>query len=511
MGIVKDFREFMTTRNKVSAETPEQSDLPTNSDSSFSIYENNAITVRGEPKGYDFGTILGDPQQFINRLYDLATYYKECDPYVGAAITNVYVPFSISDKYKLTGVDEATKAKYEAHYTKIGFLSRMTSIFDQYYTFSNVYVYLMPDASMYTLPPKRCRIAEVNMNGEPIVEFDTSNITLPLANVQGREDYLDDAKARLRGLPPEVAKALLDKDRKTQWVQLNPENVYVLQSPKPDWTRYAVPTISRCLNALSRKALIGDYEKAMLQFGIKGFLQVQVGDKEAMPKPDQRHINNAADSYTRALKGGQLVAMPWYVDSKFITVDTKTLFDKDKYAGVNQEILSAYGISGVISMGQQEAGSYGQAKLSLDTAALRIEWAQRNFEEMMNRINMKIAKRLKRVSIKDIPKFEFPRVDLTRDGKFQEVVSNLWMQGMISDATLLESYGLDIAQEFERRHQEAANGYEETFVPRQNAYTSNTSQNGAGRPKKDDSDRTSDPEKSETGAQPKPSNPDGSL
>ena len=78
------------------------------SESSVSIYENTSFTMRGEPTGYDFASIMREPQKYINDLYLLANYYKETDPYVGAAINNVYTPFSVAKGFKLTGASEKT-------------------------------------------------------------------------------------------------------------------------------------------------------------------------------------------------------------------------------------------------------------------------------------------------------------------------------------------------------------------------------------------------------------------
>lgn len=495
-------------------------------ESSTSIYENTAFTIKGEPAGYNFAAIMREPQKFINELYLLANYYKETDPYVGAAINNVYTPFSVAKGFKLTGASEKTKARYLEHYETIGFEEKMRSIFDQYYTFQNVFIYLMPDGNIVTLTPTRCRISEIFMNGEPVVEYDTQNILQGNRSDTGaREDYINDLAARVNGLPPEIKANFVNPDgsavrESKRWVQLDPENTFVMQFPKPDWVRYSVPTIGKCLFALGRKQTISDYDNAQMQFGIKGFLQVKVGDKDpagGMNKPDSRNITAVHASYEAALQGGKLVTVPWYVDSEFITVDTSTLFDHDKYRGVNQEILSAFGISGVVSLGQQEAGSYGQAKLSLDTAALRIEQGQRAFVSMMKKINAKLAMRLPRISAKNIPVFEFEPIDLTNDNKFAGEVYKLWMQGLTSTQTLLEAHKLDIVQERERRLDERSKGIDKVFTPRQNAYTSNTTTNGddgdenkGGRPVLDESERASDPEKSETGRQPKPSRPEGS-
>ena len=495
------------------------------SESSVSIYENTSFTMRGEPTGYDFASIMREPQKCINDLYLLANYYKETDPYVGAAINNVYTPFSVAKGFKLTGASEKTKQRYLEHYENIGFEEKMRSIFDQYYTFQNVFIYLMPDGNIITLTPTRCRISEVYMNGEPVIEYDTQHILQGNRSDTGaKEEYLDDLAARLNGLPPEIRANFVNPDgtaakETKRWVQLNPDNTFVMQFPKPDWARYAVPTIGKCLFALGRKQTITDYDNAQMRFGIKGFLQVKVGDKDpvaGMNKPDSRNISAVHASYEAALQGGKLVTVPWYVDSEFITVDTSTLFDHDKYSGVNQEILSAFGISGVVSLGQQEAGSYGQAKLSLDTAALRIEQGQRAFAAMMKKINSRLAMRLPRISAKNIPVFEFEPIDLTNNNRFADEVYKLWMQGLTSTQTLLEAHKLDIVQERERRISEKNEGIDNVFIPRQNAYTSNTTGNGGGgedkggRPTLDDSERTSDPDKSETGRQPKPSRPEGS-
>lgn len=484
-------------------------------ESSVSIYDNKGITVRGEPAGYDFNQIFKDPQNKIYDIYALATYYKDSDPFVGAAIDNVYVPFSVSKGYRLVGASEATKRKYKEHYDRIGFDRFMKSVFDQYYTYYNVFTYMMPDGALMSLTPNKCRIAEIYINGQPVIEYDTQDILRGKSGETGaQEDFINDLEARITGLPPEIQKNL-KSDNPKRWVQLDPDNTYVLQAPKPDWIRYAVPPVTKCLFALARKTLIAEYEKAQLNYGIKGFLEVKVGDRDpdsGMNKPDARHIAQVSSMYNTALTGGKLVVVPYYVSSEFITVDTDTLFDKDKYSGVNQEILSAYGISGVISMGQQEAGSYGQAKLSLDTAALRIEQAQNSFADMMRVINKRLSERIPRISAKNIPVFQFQPVDLTNDGKFADAVYKLWMQGVVSTETLLESNKIDLVQERERRTQENTNGLDKLFVPRQNAYTSNTTgdDDAGGRPVLDDSDRTSDPEKTETGRQPKPSRPEGS-
>ena len=108
----------------------------------------------------------------------------------------------------------------------------------------------------------------------------------------------------------------------------------------------------------------------------------------------------------------------------------------------------------------------------------------------------------------NVPLFTFPPVDLAGSQKFQEVCRQLWEKGVVSTKTMLQTHGYDMEQEQERM---------KTDPPRENApqegssETSDSGQAKRGRPIMDDSERSSDPAHSKSGAQPKPSNPEGSL
>lgn len=139
----------------------------------------------------------------------------------------------------------------------------MRSVFYQYFKYGNVYVYLMDDGNLITLPVHLVRIANVMVNGEPVIEYNCKSITDDISQqgTKAQKDFLDDEelKKRLEGFPPEVSSAI---NKGAEWVQLNPENTFVLQDIKEDWSRYAVPMVATALGALARKALISQYESA---------------------------------------------------------------------------------------------------------------------------------------------------------------------------------------------------------------------------------------------------------
>lgn len=93
----------------------------------------------------------------------------------------------------------------------------------------------------------------------------------------------------------------------------------------------------------------------------------------------------------------------------------------------------------------------------------------------------------------------------------------LWDSGNLSRTTMLKAHGIDVEMEYELKKQEIADGYDDVFVkPGSSAQkedkeeTSGDGDAKIGRPRMDDDERNSDEENARTGAQPKPSNPEGS-
>lgn len=131
-------------------------------------YNDKTITYSGDLASYDYDAILRDKQRNINSLYELADYYVDADPIFRGIIKGVYVPFSLSDDFRLVGANEQTKAKYLEYYDRIHLKDRMRSIFYQYFKYGNVYCYLMEDGNIITLPVHLVRIANVMIGGEPV-------------------------------------------------------------------------------------------------------------------------------------------------------------------------------------------------------------------------------------------------------------------------------------------------------------------------------------------------------
>jgi hypothetical protein len=431
-------------------------------DNQIATYDNKSITYKGEIKGFDYEKILREKQARIYELYALSDYFL-ADPLYKGIIENVFLPFSLSCGWKLSGANEKTKKKYMDFYKSIGFNDITRSIFLQMYKYENVFIYMKPNGSLMTLPVHKIRIADVTVNGEPVLELNVSELK-NTSSMGGtvKENFIKTTLARYDGYPDEVKEAI--KSGSGQWVQLNPINCFAIQGLKEDWVKYAVPMVASCLKAFAKKALIESYEKSQLALGMRGFLHVQVGDKENMKIVNQDALNANFEVFKNALSGLPIAVTNYMVQSAWKSVDTKSLFDKNKFAEVNSEILSAGGISAIIVSGNSDGGtSFASAQVSMQTAAQRVKQSMDNFAEMMDKINIKLAEILGVTSSK-IPEFKFNEIDLTKDGKFRDACFKLWQQGVLSTRTLHEEFSIDHEQELERKKKENEDGYTEIFT-----------------------------------------------
>lgn len=487
-------------------------------DSVTITFNDKNITFSGSLAEYDYDKILRDKQANIVKLFELSDYFVDEDPIYRGIIKEVYTPFSIADDYKLVGANEKVKKKYLDYYKRISLNDKQASIFLQYYKYGNVYVYLMDDGNIITLPVHMIRITNVMVNGEPVVEFNCRTIRDDLKQRIGsvQKDFLEDEdlEIRLRGFPREVREAVMNN---LDYAQLNPANTFVQQDLKEDWMRYAIPMIASCQKAFAKKELISQYENALINQGARSFVHVKYGDPKHVTLPDRNALNAVSGVFKQAMTGTALAVTNNWCDAEVIQPKMDDMFEYDKYKGVNADILSAGGISGIIVSGRSDDGStFASAQVSMQTAAMRIKQAKDDVCEMMNKINKRLngsSSAMPHSAEDQIPEFTFPPVDLAGSKAFQEACLKLWEKGVVSNETLLQTYGYDMGQEYERKKQEKSKGITDMQTPVGNNQGAEEPKPSSeiGRPELDDSERTSDPAKAITGKQPKPSNPEGSL
>lgn len=353
------------------------------------LMNERSITYNGSLNDLDIDAILRQKQEHIYDIFKLADYYVDAEELVGSAIKKIYVPFTLSEGWYLTSGTEKTRAKYRAWFKRIHLNEKLKSWFYQYYLFANVYFSLMDDGDLVTLPPHLCRISNVLINGNPLVEFNARSIKQDFrkSGLKAYKKFIDDDKLEVRvaGLPREVAEAL---NRNVEYVQLDPKTVFTLQDAKPEWARYAMPMIVQALKPLAKKEIISNYENALLQLAACGFLHTTVGaPPDSNIVADSNILTAVQNQVKAAIKaGGGLLTTNSFVTTEFVQVDVDHMWDKSKYEDVDTQILGAFGISNAVSAGGDASTSFGSSQISTRLVSMRINAAKQAFCEFMNMI-----------------------------------------------------------------------------------------------------------------------------
>ena len=478
-------------------------------------FTNSNFTFSGELADYDYVSILRDKQNNIQSFFQLADYYTDADPIVHGIIKHVYVPFSTCSDWYLTGSKKKTYLLYEEQYKRMRLREKIDAIFLELWKYNNVCCYLK-DGDLITLPINKWKVGNTMFNGTPIIDYDCQSIVTEIQQkgYSIKENYVKDSNTDyiLKGYPEEIQKAVKAGQ---QYAQLDPANTFVLQGTKESWQRYAIPFIAAALRALSKKELISSYEDAMLNIGKRSFVHVQYGETSKINDtlPDKPQLAEIRRIFLSAMSGTPLAVTNHLAKATPIQFDMDDLFQWDKYKNVNNDILAAGGISGVLVTGVAEDGStFATAQVSTQTAEARIDAMRDEFCEMMTQINKRLAETIPGTyNLKETPEFHFQPLSMEGKKALREKALELWEKGVISTEHMMETHGYSLAIEREMREQEQSDGTDEVMVPRNVKAANETTENKkAGRPKLDDSERNSDPENSVTGRQPKPSSPEGS-
>lgn len=484
-------------------------------------FDSGRLTYSGEIGDLDYLSILQDKQENIQTLFQLADFYSDADTLVHSINYNVYVPFCSGSEWFLTDSKEKTIKLYEEYYKHIRLREKMVDIFVEFIKYNNVYCYIL-DGNLITLPVTKVRIANTLLSGQPVLEFDCQSIIneLKYKGYDVNEKYAKDSQLDyiLKGYPKEIQQAV---KQGRQYAQLDPANTFTLQGPKEMWLRYAIPWITSAIEPLSRKQLIRNYERAMLNIASKPIMHVKYGDPKQDMLPDAQQLVAVRNIFKSAMRGLPLAVTNHLAQSSILQTDLSHMYEWPIYSGVNKEILTAGGVSDAIASGESDSGStFSLGNLSKESAEFRISAMRDEFCDMMNKINIRLAQDIPGTyNLKEPPKFHFKPLDMSGRKALRETCFQLWEKGTVSTKTMMEMHGYDMDAEKAQREKEAGDGTDETLMDRATQATAkaaqsepenSTKQRSVGRPKMDDSERNSSPDKAASGAAPKPSNPEGS-
>lgn len=461
-----------------------------------SVYNNNRYTVHGDVRGYEVDRILMNKQDNMYLIYDLMNFYSDSDSIFNSVIKNVLTPFSVASGWKLICSSEKMKSKYQAYFDSIGLNALLKNIFYDMYLYGQCYLYDRGDF-IQVLPPRKIRIASISISGQPVLEYFISQYADRYT--MAKEDFIDTLLEQYKGYPEEILTQI--KEGGGQYLQLNPENTYTIQTEKSMYEKYAIPLGVSCLKSFSKKTLISQYENSLLNIGAKSFLHVQIGDKDTIKTVDKKALASVGAIFKEAINGFPLAVTAWNVSAKYVFVDNKGMFDTSKYNEVNNEILSGCGIAPIIATGDSSSSNFASSSINIGVTEKRIIQNQNSVVDFVAWLMKKRSVEW-RVAPNRIPTFQFNPVDLQNDDTFKDTVLAIYQQGLISKQTAIDSLGFDYSQEKSRRDIENKENMDDTFKLPPNANTQAAGENGKGGAPEIP---TADKDKSATGKQPMPS------
>ena len=441
-------------------------------------------------------SILRDPQNWTNfkRLLQICDYYINYDSMCSGAIKNILIPFSQAS-YRLVGGNQKNRKFYQDWLELNNFEDIQKGLANDYHKYGQGYIYLYDDGTLQVLPPFRCYIESMLVDGEPVVAFEIDR-----SREMSKTD-MTTIERQYAGYPKEIIDAASSGGG--QFAQLKLGNVFSVSGAKAYWEKYSLPIVTSALPWLVQKEELNATLINEMSDMQRSFLEVRVGDKETRPKPNMNEFRDVAKSYQSAVsgKGTNLAVVAWNVNSEWKKVDTKETLKSlnDAMSYVNWNILSALSMSPILAAGDAAPNKSSSSSFSTTQAAVAIVNKRINsflidFEKMMNKIIKKIAIN-NNLNIKSLPRLVFDRIDINNEGAISDELFSLYDKGLLSRKTLLEHTSLDFDQELELKQQELKDGYNNIFTPPPTAY--NTSGNTDGAPVKDVDDRKTDPEEIE--------------
>ena len=438
-------------------------------------------------------SILKNPQEWTNfkQLLSFCDYYINYDSMCSGAIKNILIPFSQDARYRFTGGNDKSRIFFNSWLEMNNFEDVLKGLANDYYKYGQTYLYLYDkDYVLQVLPAFRCVVEGISVNGEPVVSFE-----LDKTRKRALTD-IEKLERKYGGYPKEV----LDAAKKGgQYAQLKTDRVFSVSGTKASWEKYALPIVTSAHPWLIQKEKLNDTQMNELDNMMRGFLEVQVGNKETRPRPNLKEFNEAANAYLDATSGvtSNVAVVAWDVNSTWKMATSKDTLKSisESMAFINWNILSSLSMSPILSAGDASpnkatASNFGTTKAAVGFVNKRINAFLTDVAKMMNKI-MVIVGENNGFKPERVPKIAFDLIDLSSDGSISGELLSLYDKGLISIPTLFEHSKYDYNQEFENKQKESEEGLREVFMPPLNAYNMSSSTQ-AGAPVKDDNSRVTD-------------------
>ena len=370
--------------------------------------------------------------------------------------------------------------------TKINLEGLITDSIPMTYFEGNYCMYLRKDSKNKTYqvdyyPLGVCEISDYSEGGEPYLLIDTKELESRLRKVyqknrKNKALFYNNAEEEIMATYPiEVYKAFMEKEK---YAILDIKNSGTMRTNNFK-RKYGLTPIFKALKPVIRLENIEvSDDKNTLVRGKKIIFQKlskELFTNEAAKKSNLGWLEAQAKAHSDLMQALSqpgitvFTGTPWtesvdYVESQQEQTNVSV---KKSY---RDQILSSVGIAYLSA----DKGSYGAAQISINELLKVIN----RISEQLETILEKWYKGLlidEGIDVKYAPKVKVLDSEKLNVELSMQLARLLYNEMNVSLETSLSTLGIDLTTEVRRRKQEAENGFDEIFKPRQTAYTSNGS------------------------------------
>ena len=464
----------------------------------YSVYLNEGVSPSSSLSIEEIDELATNTQNDLTKVMKINAYNRKLinkNDIVGKTVESIETNINTEEKLIYSDVVEGRNKKKKLSEAKILIKSandtmkiktNIRNAVSTAYVEGNWIAYLRHDnPDNYTIdiyPLGVCEISDYDVNGDPVVLFDTNNLRSRLnktykKNKKNRALFFDKIEDEVKAnYPKEIYDAFIAKEK---YAVLDPKYTGVIRVNNLN-RKYGVSPIFRAYTDLNMLDTFADSDRINSKAKAKKIIH-QIMRKECMGTdfnkdffPEMAYAHkNFMDSWKQSTV---VVTSPPTVE-KILYVEPKVeMTTKDTYNIYRSKVLATLGIQFLMDTGSQ----------SVSTASISVTQLMRTINSISEQLEDVYKKWYRQILIDNGYPVEFtPDVKVIDSEQLeaslkQELASLLFSTLNASLETCYELVGLDVNDEAEKRKSEKEKGYDDIFTPRQTAYTNSGNVNNKG-------------------------------
>lgn len=455
----------------------------------YSVYLNEGVIPSNTLTVNEIDDLLTNAQNDLNKILKINAYNRKLinkNDIVGKTVESINTNINTEIKTTYDRVEEDRNKKEQLEVCKslikdanegIKTKQLTRNAVTTAYVEGNWIAYLRHEnKDNYTVdfyPLGVCEISDYNVNGEPVVLFDITNLRSRLSktykrNKKNKALFFDTMEDEVKAnYPDEVYNAFIAKEK---YAKLDPKYTGVIRINNL-YRKYGVSPIARAYTDLNMLDTFADTDRINSKAKGKKIIHQKMRkevmgsnfDKNFFPELSYAH-QNFMESWKQSTV---VVTSPPTVESIAYVEPSVEMTSKDTYNIYRSKVLSTLGIQFLIDSGSQ----------SVSTSSISVTQLMRTINSITEQLEDILKKWYRQIIIDNGFPVEYtPDVQVIDSEQLEaelkkDLASFCYNTLNASLETCYGLVGLDVKDEAEKRKSEKEKGYEEIFAPRLTAYT----------------------------------------